>query len=306
MALAASNAPAALMASELMERGRKSAAALEALLQTASTTASNPAQHDIRELAEKIICCLDRALAALHGEGADNDDATSGCPSGKRRSPPDAGAQARPKRSRRSRVIGAEMPTRVEKRSTPDDGLLWRKYGQKDILNSKYPRTYFRCTYKHDNGCKATRQVQQSEDDPSVYVVTYFGEHTCGMHAAATPTVGEHGKSPQLVINFGAGTSNGSPWLSATGNDDAGSNSSQQVPPAACSTEEEQREQKEMSVCQVESILASQPAEPISSADDSCASPDLDALVHCFDWDSCVDSLFDMELINFDEASLLQ
>ncbi|KAK3138494.1 hypothetical protein QOZ80_5AG0369630 [Eleusine coracana subsp. coracana] len=304
MALAASNAPAARMASELMERGRKSAAALEALLQTVSTTASNPAQHDIRELAKKIICCLDRALAALHGEGAVNDDATSGWPTGKRRSSPDAGAQARPKRSRRSCVTGAEMPTRVEKRSTPDDGLLWRKYGQKDILNSKYPRTYFRCTYKHDNGCKATRQVQQSEDDPSVYVVTYFGEHTCGMHAAATPTVAEHGKSPRLVINFGAGNSNPSPWLSTSGND-AGSNSSQ-VSPAACSPEEEQREQKEMSVCQVESILASQPAEPISSADDSCASPDLDALVHCFDWDSCGDSLFDIELINFDEAGLLQ
>jgi hypothetical protein len=84
MALAASNVPAALQASELMARGRKSAAALEALLQDASMT-SAPAQHGgIRELAEQILSCLDRALAALHGEGAIGDDATGGCPSKKR------------------------------------------------------------------------------------------------------------------------------------------------------------------------------------------------------------------------------
>ncbi|TVU19866.1 hypothetical protein EJB05_36041, partial [Eragrostis curvula] len=59
MALAASNGgPAALMASELMARGRESAAALEALLQ------GTPAQHgDLRELAEQILCCLIGPLA---------------------------------------------------------------------------------------------------------------------------------------------------------------------------------------------------------------------------------------------------
>lgn len=40
-------------------------------------------------------------------------------------------------------------------------------------------RSYFRCTHKFDQGCKASKQVQRSEDDPSSFVITYFGEHTC-------------------------------------------------------------------------------------------------------------------------------
>ncbi|KAH0460772.1 hypothetical protein IEQ34_008347 [Dendrobium chrysotoxum] len=63
--------------------------------------------------------------------------------------------------------------------TTIEDGHTWRKYGQKEIFSAKHPRSYFRCTYKYDQGCKATRQVQKSEEDPFLYVITYFGEHTC-------------------------------------------------------------------------------------------------------------------------------
>ncbi|KAK6155993.1 hypothetical protein DH2020_010241 [Rehmannia glutinosa] len=64
--------------------------------------------------------------------------------------------------------------------STMEDGCAWRKYGQKDILNSKYPRCYYRCTHKYE-GCKATRQVQRStkEEDSILYQITYFNHHTC-------------------------------------------------------------------------------------------------------------------------------
>ncbi|KAI6676051.1 hypothetical protein NL676_036847 [Syzygium grande] len=72
-----------------------------------------------------------------------------------------------------------ESETRTTKSSTKDDGHAWRKYGQKDILNSKYPRCYFRCTHKHDQGCKATKQVQKMEDNPKLYQITYIGSHTC-------------------------------------------------------------------------------------------------------------------------------
>ncbi|KAL5854154.1 hypothetical protein ACOSQ4_003956 [Xanthoceras sorbifolium] len=30
-----------------------------------------------------------------------------------------------------------------------DDGYSWRKYRQKDILGAKYPRSYYRCTYRN-------------------------------------------------------------------------------------------------------------------------------------------------------------
>jgi len=34
-----------------------------------------------------------------------------------------------------------ERGTRVEKKGTMEDGFIWRKYGQKDISGSNYPRS---------------------------------------------------------------------------------------------------------------------------------------------------------------------
>lgn len=59
------------------------------------------------------------------------------------------------------------------------DGFSWRKYGQKDILGAKFPRGYYRCSHRHSKGCAATKQVQRSNDDPSIYLIIYRGEHTC-------------------------------------------------------------------------------------------------------------------------------
>ncbi|KAM3396654.1 putative WRKY transcription factor 53 [Capsicum galapagoense] len=66
---------------------------------------------------------------------------------------------------------GYERPT--------DDGFSWRKYGQKDILGAKYPRSYYRCTYRLMQNCWATKQVQRSDDDPALFEITYKGSHTC-------------------------------------------------------------------------------------------------------------------------------
>ncbi|KAI3955025.1 hypothetical protein MKW98_005028 [Papaver atlanticum] len=60
-----------------------------------------------------------------------------------------------------------------------DDGYGWRKYGQKDILGATYPRGYYRCTHRNAQGCLAMKQVQRSDEDPSMFSVTYRGRHTC-------------------------------------------------------------------------------------------------------------------------------
>ncbi|KAJ7960442.1 WRKY transcription factor [Quillaja saponaria] len=68
-----------------------------------------------------------------------------------------------------------------------DDGQVWRKYGQKVITNAKYPRHYYRCTNKFDQGCKAMKQVQKFQEDPLLYRTTYYGHHTCrNLHDAET------------------------------------------------------------------------------------------------------------------------
>lgn len=74
-------------------------------------------------------------------------------------------------------------------------------------------RLYFRCTYKDEHGCLARRQVQRSEADPSVFLVTYFGDHTC-CHGD------DNDEQPApFVINFGSSTRNGQPSRSCDDDD---------------------------------------------------------------------------------------
>lgn len=69
------------------------------------------------------------------------------------------------------------------------DGYSWRKYGQKDILGANFPRAYYRCTYRHSQGCLATKQVQKSDEDSSLLQVTYKGRHTCKQGSELTAGV---------------------------------------------------------------------------------------------------------------------
>uniref|UniRef100_A0A0E0Q6J7 TF-B3 domain-containing protein n=1 Tax=Oryza rufipogon TaxID=4529 RepID=A0A0E0Q6J7_ORYRU len=51
-----------------------------------------------------------------------------------------------------------------------DDGWNWIKYGQKDILGSKYQRSYLRCNQMHSTGCKARKIVEPSNDDLNIWL----------------------------------------------------------------------------------------------------------------------------------------
>uniref|UniRef100_A0ACD5YCJ9 Uncharacterized protein n=2 Tax=Avena sativa TaxID=4498 RepID=A0ACD5YCJ9_AVESA len=60
-----------------------------------------------------------------------------------------------------------------------DDGFSWMKYGQRDILGSKYPRDYYRCKHRLTQGCQAVKQLQRTNGDPLLFDATYFGNHIC-------------------------------------------------------------------------------------------------------------------------------
>ncbi|THU66319.1 hypothetical protein C4D60_Mb05t12910 [Musa balbisiana] len=57
----------------------------------------------------------------------------------------------------------------------PPDEYSWRKYGQKPIKGSPYPRGYYKCSSVR--GCPARKHVERAPDDPTMLIVTYEGEH---------------------------------------------------------------------------------------------------------------------------------
>ncbi|XP_019101229.1 PREDICTED: probable WRKY transcription factor 54 [Camelina sativa] len=110
--------------------------------------------------------CGDDSAAPASCNGGDSGDSKKkrlGVGKGKR------GCYTRKKRSH----------TRVVEARSFEDRYAWRKYGQKEILNTTFPRSYFRCTHKPTQGCKATKLVQKLEQDPEMFQITYIGYHTC-------------------------------------------------------------------------------------------------------------------------------
>uniref|UniRef100_A0A7N2MN53 WRKY domain-containing protein n=1 Tax=Quercus lobata TaxID=97700 RepID=A0A7N2MN53_QUELO len=53
-------------------------------------------------------------------------------------------------------------------------------------------RGYYRCTHRRVQGCLATKQVQRSDEDPTVFKITYRGRHTCALALSASKTKPVH------------------------------------------------------------------------------------------------------------------
>ncbi|KAJ8753051.1 hypothetical protein K2173_011819 [Erythroxylum novogranatense] len=87
------------------------------------------------------------------------------------------GSKKRKSIPRRMQQVRADPGMGVE--GSVDDGFSWKKYGQKDIVGTKYRRGYYRCTHRKVQGCLATKQVQRSDYDPTILEITYLGSHTC-------------------------------------------------------------------------------------------------------------------------------
>ncbi|CAL4922518.1 unnamed protein product [Urochloa decumbens] len=202
---------AAAAANDLVE-AREGAAALRAFLLQLDDQRAPWAQGVV----DGVLNRLASAMAALDAGGA--------AAAGGQLSPAagsGSGGGARPQQSvsssgntkKRSFSRRSQRPTDTKITSTLEDGHVWRKYGQKEIQNSRQPRSYYRCTHKSDQGCNAKRQVQACEADTSKYVVTYYGVHTC-RDPSTIPLVvpdADAGAAPDRannLISFGATTTN--------------------------------------------------------------------------------------------------
>ncbi|GMH10861.1 hypothetical protein Nepgr_012702 [Nepenthes gracilis] len=187
-------------------------------------------------LLEQILSSYDKALLILNSSGLVEwlqnvvpSSAMSGSPMSFTKSPRsedfndhlessrDFSKKSRKVKAWRSEQVKVNLENELE--GPPDDGYSWRKYGQKDILGAKYPRSYYRCTYRSVQDCWATKQVQRSDEDASIFDITYKGMHTCrnaprSKSASASPekqepklqTIEYHQESNK-ILNFRNGLS---------------------------------------------------------------------------------------------------
>ncbi|XP_059666775.1 probable WRKY transcription factor 14 [Cornus florida] len=93
-------------------------------------------------------------------------------------SPRHSGIKRRKSQAKKVVCIPAPAPANSRPSSgevVPSDLWAWRKYGQKPIKGSPYPRGYYRCS--SSKGCSARKQVERSRTDPNMLVITYTSEH---------------------------------------------------------------------------------------------------------------------------------
>ncbi|KAJ9187400.1 hypothetical protein P3X46_002857 [Hevea brasiliensis] len=95
--------------------------------------------------------------------------------------PPEIPSKVRKKGQKRIRQPRFAFMTKSEVDHL-EDGYRWRKYGQKAVKNSPFPRSYYRCT---NSRCTVKKRVERSSEDPAIVITTYEGQH-------CHPTVGFH------------------------------------------------------------------------------------------------------------------
>ncbi|KAL2650284.1 hypothetical protein R1flu_018412 [Riccia fluitans] len=148
------------------------------------TLSSCPTPHSSSEIRSECSHAISTQVTGTNSFDSDEDT----LPSPDRRDPASDLDKRKSDKKRRKFLPKCETRQRVvwtgdggNEPVPPDDGYTWRKYGQKDIKETQFPRSYYRCTHKNELGCPASKTVQRSDQDPDYYVVIYKGKHVCPM-----------------------------------------------------------------------------------------------------------------------------
>nr|AFK33760.1 unknown [Medicago truncatula] len=98
--------------------------------------------------------------------------------------PPETPSKSKKKGEKRIRQPRFAFMTKSEVDHL-EDGYRWRKYGQKAVKNSPFPRSYYRCT---NSKCTVKKRVERSHEDPTIVITTYEGQHC--HHTVGFPRTG--------------------------------------------------------------------------------------------------------------------
>ncbi|XP_057792333.1 probable WRKY transcription factor 69 [Salvia miltiorrhiza] len=119
----------------------------------------------------------------------------------------------------------------------PPDSWSWRKYGQKPIKGSPYPRGYYRCS--SSKGCPARKQVERSRLDPTTLLITYSCNHN---HPLPTTTKNHHHhhhhQNPPLPAT--AASPAAKPAITSSSSDTASPPPAASFPPEECAASSHQ------------------------------------------------------------------
>ncbi|GMI91992.1 WRKY DNA-BINDING PROTEIN 14, WRKY DNA-binding protein 14 [Hibiscus trionum] len=113
------------------------------------------------------------------------------------------------RKSQVKKVVCIPAPAAANSRSSgevvPSDLWAWRKYGQKPIKGSPYPRGYYRCS--SSKGCSARKQVERSRTDPNMLVITYTSEHNHPWPTQRNALAGSTRSQPSKTNNASSSSS---------------------------------------------------------------------------------------------------
>lgn len=147
--------------------------------------------------------------------GTPPDNAADSCFSGDEAAEVSMPSPRKSRRGAKKKVISVPIIEADGSRSKgevypPQDSWSWRKYGQKPIKGSPYPRGYYRCS--SSKGCPARKQVERSRLDPTMLLITYCSEHNHQIPAAAATKHHNHHHHPTTTttpVNSSPTTSTG-------------------------------------------------------------------------------------------------
>ncbi|KAL2519300.1 putative WRKY transcription factor 57 [Abeliophyllum distichum] len=122
----------------------------------------------------ELMAVVEKGEASVSSSSSEDQPEKSTASGGSSAKPPAATAsKARKKGQKRIRQPRFAFVTKSEVDHL-EDGYRWRKYGQKAVKNSPFPRSYYRCT---NSKCTVKKRVERSSEDPSVVITTYEGQH---------------------------------------------------------------------------------------------------------------------------------